>query len=176
MALLAALALTASASAGLRPIDRSFGERSIPRYRHGTIVVPSGHRAGRVRVIVGLSQPALAAERGPGLFGTLGTTKLDASSRSSRAYVAQLAAAQQAARQIRAAIPSARVSRSFQVVLNGITVDLPFSRLPRLNAMPFVAQIYPSLRYKMALNRSPSLIQAPAFRAATATDGTGVKI
>jgi hypothetical protein len=175
--LLAALALTASASAALQPIDRSFGERTLPRLRHGTIVVPKGHGAGRVRVIVGLSQPPLAAERGPGLFGALGTTRLDADSRSSRAYVAQLVASQQAAaREIRAAIPSARVSRTFQVVLNGITVDLPFSRLPRLNAMPFVAQLYPSLRYRMALNRSPTLIQAPAFRAATATDGTGIKI
>ncbi|HXV02106.1 MAG TPA: S8 family serine peptidase [Gaiellaceae bacterium] len=177
IALLAALALTASASATLQPINRSFGEHSIPRFRHGTIVVPAGHRAGRVRVIVGLAQPPLAAERGPGLFGSLGATKLDAGNRSSRAYVAQLVEAQQAAaRQIRAAIPSARVGRTFQVVLNGITVDVPFSRLGRLNAMPFVAQIYPTLRYRMALNRSPSLIQAPAFRAATATDGTGVKI
>ena len=149
----------------------------MPRFRHGTIVVPAGHRAGRVRVIVGLAQPPLAAERGPGLFGALGATRLDAHSRSSRAYVAQLVAAQQAAaRQIRAAIPSARVSRTFQVVLNGVTVDLPFARLPRLNGMPFVAQIYPTMRYRTALNRSPTLIQAPAFRAATATDGTGVKI
>jgi hypothetical protein len=177
IALLAALALTASASATLQPIDRFFGERTMPRFRHGTIVVPAGHRAGRVRVIVGLAQPPLAAERGPGLFGALGATRLDAHSRSSRAYVAQLVAAQQAAaRQIRAAIPSARVSRTFQVVLNGVTVDLPFARLPRLNGMPFVTQIYPTMRYRTALNRSPTLIQAPAFRAATATDGTGVKI
>jgi hypothetical protein len=177
IALLAALALTASASATLQPINRSFGEHSIPRFRHGTIVVPTEHRAGRVRVIVGLAQPPLAAERGPGLFGALGATKLDAGSRSSRAYVAQLVEAQQAAaRQIRATIPSARVSRTFQVVLNGIAVDVPFSHLAQLNAMPFVAQMYPTLRYRMALNRSPSLIQAPAFRAATATDGTGVRI
>ena len=33
--------------------------------------------------------------------------------------------------------------------------------------MPFVAQVYPSLRYTMALNRSPSVIAAPAFTAAT---------
>jgi minor extracellular serine protease Vpr len=177
IALLAALALTASASATLQPIDRSFGERSSPRFRHGTIVMPRAHRAGRVRVIVGLAQPPLAAERGPGLFGALGATRLDVGSRSSGAYLAQLVTAQQAAaRQIRAAIPSARLGRTFQVVLNGITVDVPFSRLPQLNAMPFVAQLYPTLRYRMALNRSPSLIQAPAFRAATASDGTGIKI
>jgi minor extracellular serine protease Vpr len=175
--LVAALALAASASAGLQPIDRSFGEQTIPRYRPGTIVMPAGHGDGRVRVMVGLAQLPLAAERGPGLFGSLGEAKLDAQSSSSRAYVAELVAAQQAAaRQIRSAIPSARVTRSFQVVLNAITIDLPFSRLPQLNAMPFVAQIYPSLRYRMALNRSPTLIQAPAFRTATATDGNGIKI
>ncbi len=42
--------------------------------------------------------------------------------------------------------------------------------------MPFVAQVYPSLRYTMALNRSPSVIAAPAFTAATGSTGAGIKI
>jgi hypothetical protein len=177
IALIAALVLSASASAALRPIDRSRGELTVPRVRPGTIVVPKGHRAGRVRVIVGLAQPPLAAERGPGLFGSLSGSRLDVSSRSSRAYLAKLVAGQQAAaRSIRAAIPSARVTDGYQVVLNGLAVDLPFSRLPRLTAMRFVSKLYPTLQYRMALNRSPTIINAPAFRAATATDGSGVKI
>lgn len=177
IALIAALALTASASAGLQPINRTFGERTVPRVRHGTIALPRSQGSERARVLVGLSLPPLAAEQGPGLFGSLSATRLDVESGSSRAYLAKIEAAQQeVARTIRAAIPSARVTLRFQVVLDAITVDLPVRRLPRLSSMPFVAQIYPSLRYTMALNRSPGLIAAPAFTAATGATGAGIKI
>jgi minor extracellular serine protease Vpr len=177
IALIAALALAAPASAALQPIERTFGELTVPRVRPGTIAVPRNHASGRVRVIVGLAQPPLAAEHGPGLFGALGSSRLDAESRSSRAYLAQLAAAQAAAAQaIRAAIPSARIGRRFQVVLNGLTVELPYQRLDRLAALPFTARIYPSLRYTMALNRSPGVIAAPSFTAATGANGAGVKV
>jgi minor extracellular serine protease Vpr len=177
IALIAALVLTASASADLQPINRTFGDRTIPRVRSGTIAVPPTRRGDRVRVIIGLSQPPLAAAYGPGLFGTLSSSRLDVNGRSSRKYLAEIDATQSAAvRAIRAAIPSARVTRRFQVVLNGITVELPVRRLPRLSALPFVAEIFPSLRYTLALNRSPSLIGAPAFTAATGITGAGIKI
>jgi minor extracellular serine protease Vpr len=177
IALIAALALSASASAALQPINRTFGDRTIPRVRPGTIDLPSTRRSDRVRVIVGLSLPPLAEEHGPGFFGSLSSSRLEVESRSSRAYLARIEAAQLAAiRSIRAAIPSARVSRRFQVVLNGITVELPLQRLPRLSALPFVAEVFPSIRYTLALNRSPSLIAAPAFTAATGTTGAGVKV
>ncbi|HEV2713317.1 MAG TPA: S8 family serine peptidase, partial [Gaiellaceae bacterium] len=177
IALIAALVLTASASAALQPINRDFGERTIPRVRPGTIDVPPTRGRSRVRVIVGLSLPPLALEKGPGLFGSLSSSRLDVNSRSSRAYLARIEAAQVAAvRAIRAAIPSARVTRRFQVVLNGITVELPAERLPRLSALPFVTEVFPSLQYRLALNRSPSLIAAPAFTAATGITGAGIKI
>jgi subtilisin family serine protease len=177
IALIAALALTASASAGLQPINRTFGDRTIPRVRAGTIAVPPAARRDRVRVIVGLSLPPLAAEHGPGYFGSLSSQRLDVESRASRAYLARIEATQTAAiRAISSAIPSARVTRRFQVVLNGITVDLPIQRLPRLNAMPFTAELFPSLRYQLALNRSPSLMGAPAFTAATGITGAGMKV
>jgi minor extracellular serine protease Vpr len=177
IALIAALALAAPASGALQPINRTFGELSLPRVRPGTIAVPRNHADGRVRVIVGLPQPPLAAEHGPGLFGSLGANRLDLASRSSRAYLARIETAQLAAAQaIRTAIPSARIGRRFQVVLNGITVDLPYARLARLDAMPFAAKVFPSLRYKMALNRSPGVIAAPAFSAATGSSGAGIKI
>ena len=132
---IAALALTASASAALRPIDRTFGELTVPRVREGTIRVPAAHRSGRVTVIATLRLPPLAAERG-GFFAALGASRLDTSSSSSRAYLARVAAEQaSAARAIRAAVPGARLGRRFQVVLNGITVDLPVTRLPALHAL-----------------------------------------
>jgi minor extracellular serine protease Vpr len=177
LALIAALALAAPASAALQPIDRTFGELTAPRVRPGTIAVPQDHGSGRVRVIVGLSQPPLAAEHGPGLFGALGSSRLNVENRSSQAYLARLEAAQAvAARSIRSAIPSARIGPRFQVVLNGLTVDLPYSRLAQLDRLAAVARVYPSLRYTMALNQSPSVIGAPAFTAATGGDGAGVKI
>ena len=176
IALIAALTLTASASAALQPINRSFGEQSVPRVRKGTIPALTS-RSDRVRVIVGLSLPPLAAEHGPGLFGSLASNRLDVNSSTSRTYLARIEAAQAAAIQaIREAIPSARVTRRFQVVLDGITVELPARRLPRLNSLPFVTDLFPTLRYKLALNRSPSLIGAPAFTAATGITGAGIKI
>ena len=177
IALVAALAVAAPASAALQPINRTFGELTVPRVREGTIAVPRAGAAGRVRVIVGLGLPPLAAEHGPGLFGALGSSRLNVESRSSRAYLARIHAAQAAAvRAIRTGIPTARVGRRFQVVLNGITVDLPYQQLARLSAMPFVGNVYPSSRYTLALNRSPNVIAAPALTAATGSTGAGIKI
>jgi minor extracellular serine protease Vpr len=178
LAPIAALALTASASAALQPINRTFGDRSVPRVRPvNTLAMPRAHRSGRVRVIVALRPPPLAAARGPGLYGSLSSTRLNVSSASSRAYLARIQSAQQTAmRAIRTAVPSAQIGRRFQVVFNGITVELPYTRLARLNTLPNVAQVYPSLRYTMALNKSPSIINAPAFTAATGSTGAGVKI
>jgi minor extracellular serine protease Vpr len=177
IALIAALSATSSAAAGLQPINRTFGDHTIPRVRSGALKPPSTSGSDRVRVIVGLPQPALAEELGPGFFGSLSGSRLDVSSRASRTYLARIDSQQRAAAAaIRTAITSATVTRRFQVVLNGLTVELPIRRLPRLSALPFVADVYPSLRYTLALNRSASLISAPAFTAATGITGDGVKI
>ena len=74
-----------------------------------------------------------------------------------------------AARAIRTAIPSATVSAgSFQIVLNGLTVELPVRPAgpaqPRCRSLP---GSIPSLRYTLALDRSPAVIAAPALTAAT---------
>ncbi len=172
-----ALALSASASASLRPVDRSFGEVETPRVRTGTIQIPPAHRSGRVTVIATLSLPPLAAARGPGFFATLGSSRLDTASSSSKAYLARVAAQQRvAARAIHASVPSARLGARFQVVLNGITIELPVTRLPELASLPGIAQVYPSRRFTLHTNRSPAVIGAPAFSAATGAAGQGVKI
>jgi minor extracellular serine protease Vpr len=174
---IAALALAASASAALRPIDRTFGELTVPRVQRGTIQVPEAHRSGRVTVIATLRLPPLAEARGPGFFASLGAARLDTTSSSSRAYLARIHTEQAvAARAIRAAIPGVVLDRRFQVVLNGITVDLPVRRLPTLQAMRSVARVYPSVRLFMKTNRSPGIIGATPFTAATGATGAGVKI
>ena len=77
---------------------------------------------------------------------------------------------------LRQAIPEAKVSRSFRVLVNGLTVELPATRLPALARLGFVTKIYPSLRYSVALNRSPAVMAASTYTAATGARGTGIKI
>ncbi|HEX2293440.1 MAG TPA: S8 family serine peptidase, partial [Gaiellaceae bacterium] len=175
---LAALALTASASAGLRPVDRTFGDVTVPRVTTGTLRVPEAQRgSGRLTVIATLRLPPLAAARGPGLFASLGPSRLDTRSRSSRAYLARIGSEQAAAaRAIRAAVPGAVLGDRFQVVLNGLTVQLPVRSLPALHRLGGVKRVYPSVRYFLKTNRSPAIIGAPAFTAATGAAGNGVKI
>ena len=96
---------------------------------------------------------------------------------SSRAYLARLERAQDAAAlRIRSAIPGAVVSRRFQVILDGLTVELPYRRLAALSALPFVTKLYPSLGYHLTLDQSPGLIRAPTFWATTGLRGEGMKI
>ncbi|HET8651718.1 MAG TPA: S8 family serine peptidase [Gaiellaceae bacterium] len=174
---LAALALAASAPAALRPVDRTFGELTVPRVRAGTLEIPRAQRSGRVTVIATLRLPPLAAARGPGFFATLGPSRLDETNASSRAYLARVQAEQaSAARAIRAAVPEARLGRRFQVVLNGITVRLPARRLPALYALSSLGRVYPSVRFLLKTNRSPGVIGATAFTASTGANGAGVKI
>ena len=126
--------------------------------RAGTIVIPPAHRRGRVRVIVRLAQPPLAAARST--YTSVGAQRrLNVADASSRAYLARLARAQVvASAALRRAIPEAKVSSSFRVLVNGLTVELPATRLPALARLGFVTKIYPSLRYSVSLNRSPAVM------------------
>jgi subtilisin family serine protease len=146
---------------------------ALPRVTVGTLP-PISHR---VRVVVDLRLPPLALwhARRPAVAGARG--KLDVASATSRAYLRRIDAAQEtAAARIRTAIPQARIGRRFQVVLDALTVSLPASRLPALLAQRYIAKIYPSVAYTLALDRSPSVIGADVLHATTGADGTGVKI
>ncbi|MEP6909557.1 MAG: S8 family serine peptidase [Actinomycetota bacterium] len=103
--------------------------------------------------------------------------RLDVDSSSARRYLARIERAQNAAvAAIHEAIPGALVSRRFQVILDGVAVDLPVRRLTTLAALPFVTRIYPSVAYKLTLNKSPGLIHADTFWASTDDRGEGIKI
>jgi minor extracellular serine protease Vpr len=177
VAFLAALVSATTAAAGLQPIRRGTGEIEVPRVR-AWAGAPAKQSTGRIRVIVTLRMAPLAAARGTeGLAFGGGRAQLDVRSAASRAYVARIEAQQRAAAaRIRAAIPEARIGRRFQVVLNGLTVSLPARRLPALTRLGSIARIYPSLRYTLNLNRSPSIIGADVIQAATGAKGDGVKI
>src|SRR5204863_4738802 len=76
----------------------------------------------------------------------------------------------------RRAIPGARVSYRYRVVLDGFAVDLPATQLPRLLRLGFLGHVYPGLRYTLSLNKSPSVIGATQLAAATGANGAGIKI
>jgi subtilisin family serine protease len=176
LTLAAALVPASQAAAQLVPVRRSAGDLTLPRLRAGVIHVPRGHARGRVRVIVTLRLPPLAAAfgRSPAAFAG---RRLNVATASSRAYLARVDAAQRAAvTRLRRAIPEATISRRFRIVLDGLTVSLPVRRLPALTRLAFVRKVYPSMRFTLTLDRSPSLIGADALHAATGARGQGVKI
>jgi minor extracellular serine protease Vpr len=178
VAALLVLATAASAAAALRPIRLPRrGEITLPRVRHGVLKIPRGQQQGRVRVLVGLRLPPLAQRYGPGLFAFGPRRKLDVSSASSRAYLARLAREQAAAaRAIRRAVPSARISYHYRTVLDGLAVALRYRDLPRLLRVRAVQKVYPSARYHLDTNKSPAVIRADTFWASTGGRGQGVKI
>ncbi len=173
----AALACSASAAGSLQPVRRGFGELNLPRVRAGRIEVPAGHANGRVRVIVRLGLPPLAAWSYRGLQSTGGVRRLDVGNRSSRAYVARVRRAQDmAVAALRRAIPEARVGRRFAIVLDGLTVTLPARRLPALARLGFVTRIYPSSRFTLTTNGGPQIIGSDVLAATSGARGDGIKI
>jgi subtilisin family serine protease len=103
--------------------------------------------------------------------------QLNVRTAASRAYLARLWRAQRvAAAQLQRAIPSARITHRYRVILDAFAVQLPARRLPTLARLSSITRIYPSLRYKLKLNKSPSVIGADTFWATTGKRGEGVKI
>jgi len=170
-----ALASAVPAGASLAPIDRTFGDLTLPRVRAGKLTIPRNQADGRVRVIVGLQLAPLASYRG---FAAQETgAKLSVASAASQRYLARVEAAQRiVAVRIRQAIPEARIGRRFQVLLDGLTVSLPAQKLPQLARLGFVRKIYPSLRYRLATDTSPAVIGADALHALAGARGDGIKI
>ena len=75
--------------------------------------------------------------------------------------MAQLRSAQKRAEvTLKRAIPSAEVKRSYTLLLNGLAVELPAKSLAKAVKLSFAHKVYPSLRYTLATNRSPGLIDA----------------
>ena len=173
----AVLASAGPAGASLVHIDRTFGELSLPLVRTGTLTIPRGHASGRVRVIVGLPLPPLASVRGRELSAQTASRRLNVASSASRRYLARVAIAQRvAAARLIDAIPEARIGRRYQVVLDGFVVTVPVTKLPRLARLGFVRKIYPSVRYHLSTDTSPSVIGATELQTLTGVKGDGIKI
>jgi subtilisin family serine protease len=131
---------------------------------------------------VTLKEPALAEvfshQRDLAFSSFLRPRRLLATAPASRAYLARLASAQRLLeRRVRAAIPGASTRWRYRVVLDGVAVVVPRSRLARLARVPGVARVWPSVSYHPLLDRTPQLIGATTVWGPTlATAGQGMKI
>ena len=172
--LLIATALAAVTPAGgtLMPVTHHG-----PRVRAGILSIPPHHADGRVRVIVGLEPTPLAAAYGR-TFAAVGPThRLDVTTSFSRRYLARVVASQRAAAaRLLRAIPQARIGRRFQVVLDGMTVTLPVTKLPALARLAVVHKIYPSATYRLLTDTSPGVIGADELHTVTGARGEGIRI
>ena len=81
------------------------------------------------------------------------------------------------AQRIETAVPDARIRWRYRLVANGMAVVVPRSQLGRLTSLPGVETVYPSVRYRPQLDRSPQQIGAPALWGPGLTNaGQGIKI
>ena len=80
-------------------------------------------------------------------------------------------------RRLQHAVPGARVRWRYRLVLNGLAVIVPEASAKRIAALPGVDAVYPSVRYRRTLYRSPQVIGAPQlWGPGLATAGNGIKI
>ena len=132
-------------------------------------------------VVVTLKAPPLAeaitADRGLYAAATR-RNRLELRAPASVAYLGRLAAAQRVvAARVTRAIPESFVRWRYGVVVDGFAVVVPRGEEARLAAVPGVAAVYPSLRYRPLLDRTPAQIGAPALWGPNlATAGNGIKI
>jgi subtilisin family serine protease len=147
----------------------------------GAVPLAHGSATARTEVVVALAAPSLAdsVQESRVLTARAKATRLDLRSASSASYLHALSARQDAlARRIERTIPSATVRWRYRVVLDGLAVSLPTSALPALSRIPGVATVYPDVKYRLKLDKSPELIGAdqlwglPNFTSA----GNGIKI
>ncbi len=134
-----------------------------------------------MEVVVTLRAPALAQAIAESRVLTASTKgrRLDLGSPTSVSYLRDLDRAQRrVARRIVRTIPSAHVRWRYRVVLDGLAIVLPASRLQALARIPGVVRVWPGTGFHPTLDRSPQLIGAdqlwglPSF----STAGNGVKI
>ena len=177
--LLAVVTSTGTAAGSVDRTPRSVVEQALLKVRPAPDFTGIEHDGGnRVRVIMTLSDPPLAAATYARGFAGLGTKrKLNVHTAFSRSYVSTLEAAQtRAIARVHDLVPSAIVSRRYQVLVNGFAVSVPYSRLPSLVNSGIATHVYPSLSYNLDLNRGPSVVGAPQFTALTGDGGQGVKV
>jgi subtilisin family serine protease len=116
-----------------------------------------------VEVVISLSQQPLGATRWKAGRQLQSRTLVSAQNRVAGTIAAQL--------------PGAQIRWRYRLVANGMAVVVPRSQLDRLTALPGVANVYPSVRYRPQLDRSPQQIGAPTlWGPGLESAGQGMKI
>jgi subtilisin family serine protease len=101
--------------------------------------LPDRLPAPRVEVIVGLAPPPAARS---------GWNVTDSGQRTARRALAAVAREQRiVSRRILSRVPGAEIRWRYRIVFSGLSVSLPAGRLPALEAVPGVVEVYPSARY-----------------------------
>ena len=78
---------------------------------------------------------------------------------------------------IRAIAPTSRVRWRYRRVLNGFAVLVPERAVKRIEQLRGVREVYPSVRYTQALERSvPAIRATEIWGPGLATSGQGIKI
>ena len=151
----------------------SFAQDSGPQFEvksvsSGSIVsVGKATTATSVSVIVKLKGESLASYAGgiAGLAPTspaaTGEKKLNVESSAGQAYLAHLTR-QQAAFEAAAlkAIPQAKVTYRYIVVLNGVAMRVPADQVDALAALPDVEAVYPDTVLHLDMDTSPAFVGA----------------
>jgi subtilisin family serine protease len=136
--------------------------------------------ARELELVVALEAPPLARAVAASRALTVAARgeRLNLRSATSTAYLRELAAAQRTVQErIERSIPRARMRWRYSVVLNGLAVVVPAADARRLAAIRGVARVYPSLRYRALLDRTPGVIRAPElWSGANGSIGNGIKI
>ena len=105
---------------------------------------------------------------------------LDVAAPANVAYRNQLKARQSSFRQqLKQAAPSAQVERSYQVVLNGMAVDMSAEEAAAVRALPGVRAVTPDIPFQLDMFATPAQIGAPAVwdqLGGQAKAGGGVKV
>ena len=173
-----AVCVTGTASGSVEPILERLGVHVVSPLRPSPVRVTPPDARRETRVILTLDPPPLAQTLpSAALLGDAPRRKIDFQSPTTRSALTRIESAQRTAiANLRQAVPEAVVGRRFQVLLDGLTVTVPYAKLPQVLNLPFVRDVYPSLRYTLDLNRSTAVIGVPPFRAATGDRGQGVKI
>lgn len=174
---LALLSPTAAASsAGLSVAD---GDLTVVSQHNLAVTVDGGTKLASV--IIKLSDAPLASYDGSlsGLPATspaaTGTVKLDASSAAAANYLAYLDAKQASfERTLASAIPSARVTQRYTMVLGGVSALVPENEISVISTLPGVEAVFPDDLNSVTTENSPFFIGADkAWLAAGGQDVAG---
>jgi subtilisin family serine protease len=138
-----------------------------------------GSMPSMVEVVVTLDGPPLAQAGVGNAYGARNSAgRVSLTAPASISYLRTLAREQaQVESRIEDAIPGAETRWHYSVVVNGLAVVVPAGQAAQLARIPGVAQVYPSVRYRPLLDRTPQQIFAPTLWGPTlATAGQGMKI